>query len=127
MIVLTFSIVFECIRFSAMPTFRSNRFGYAHFSAFSFSICFSAMALFGYAHSAKPAFLCNVFGHAHFLFNSFFGYALFRLCPLLFFNFVFRSFRPCMPIAQMRLAVRDGFSMFSWHLRLFPPTSIMYF
>ena len=85
MIVLTFSIVFECIRFSAMPTFRSNRFGYAHFSAFSFSICFSAMALFGYAHPAKPAFLCNVFGHAHFSFEFVFRLCSFSAMPTIVF------------------------------------------
>ena len=49
-----------------------------------------------------PLFFSILFGYAHFL-NLFFGDALF-LCFLFFVAFFF--FRPCKPVAQMRLVVR---------------------
>ena len=106
---------FPAMLFSAMPAFLLKSFSampFVRLCPFSFEVIF---------------LLCLLFGYAHFSSEVVFGYAFFRLCPPLCFIFVFFIFRPCMPIAQMRLAVRDGFFMFSLHLCLFPPTSIVYF
>ena len=74
-------------------------FGYAHFFSKSFS---------GYAFcSATPIFLLKSFSAMPF---SAMPATVFYICVFIF--------RPCMPIAQMRLAVRGGFSMFSRHLCL---------
>jgi len=80
-----------------MPTFHSNRFGYAQFcfQVVAHFSRFSATPIFGYAHSAKPTLMFSatptfllklifgyaLFGYAHFSFEVIFGYAFCSAMP----------------------------------------------
>ena len=86
-----------------------------------FESCFSRRCPFlrGYAHfsfqlsSAMPIFRICFFRRCPFL----------RLCPLFLVFWFLLFFRPCKPVAQMRLEARG---LFPWPLtHLFPPTSIL--
>ena len=74
-----------------MPTFHSNRFGYAHFcfQVVANISCFSATPIFGYAHSAKPIFKCFRL-RPLFFWICFSAMPFFRLCPLGYAHCIFR-------------------------------------
>ena len=132
----TFPFVFS--RFSDMPCFD-----YVHYCVFEFCfICFFGYALFSAMPTRlRPLFgtfrLCPLFFRSHVSAMPFvrlrplFFLLAFRLChfpamPATVF-IVLLFFRPCKPVAQMRLAVR-GHLYSQWRLsHLFPPTTIYNF